>query len=113
MEIFQQTTHKNEMMKSTLGVTANSTMDRLNFLIKLVYETKSGCSKHYVQNQFEKNFGKKLSNRSFYRYAKRVRFFNVEYSWISFDTEHIDHVDQYVCEYLPEVFYKIHPQMVA
>ena len=100
-------------MKLALEVKSVTTLEKLNFLIELVYNTKRGCNKQFVQNQFEKNFGKELPNRNFYRYFKRVSFLSVEKSWVYIHPSHQEEADQYVCEYLPELFYRIHPRYAA
>ena len=113
MEIFQQTTQKSKTMKSTLGVKATNTLNRLNYLIELVYTSNKGCRKPYVQNKFEKQFGKALSNKNFYRYIERISFLSVENSWVHIQPSDMEKADQYVCEYLPEIFYQVHSRSVA
>jgi hypothetical protein len=114
MEIFQQSTQKSESMKSTLGVKATNTLHRLNYLIELVYNSKKmGSSKHFIQNQFLKKFGKELSNKNFYRYVERIEFLSVNNSWVHIEEHNMDKVDTYVSEFLPETFYQVHPRLAA
>jgi hypothetical protein len=113
MEIFQQTTQKSKSMKSTLGVKATNTLNRLNYLIELVYTSNKGCRKPYVQNKFEKQFGKALSNKNFYRYIERISFLSVENSWVHIQPSDMEKANQYVSEFLPEIFYQMHPRSAA
>ncbi len=100
-------------MKLALEVKSVTTMEKLNFLIELVYRTKRGCNKQFIQNQFFQKFGKDLNNRTFYRYIRRVSFLSVQKSWVSIKLDKMEDADQYVCEFIPETFYRIHPVMVA
>ncbi len=113
MEIFQQSSQKSESMKSALGVKATNTLNRLNYLIELVYSTKKGCRKQYIQNKFEKQYGKVLSNKNFYRYLKRISFLSVENSWVHIQPSEMEKANQYVSEFLPETYYQVHPRLAA
>lgn len=116
MKTLGQTTKKSNAIakqKMALQVKANSTLEKLNFLIELVYNSKMGAKKQRIQNQFLQKFGEELPNKNFYRYVERVSFLQVEKSWVSINTTYMEDADQYVSEFLPETFYSVHPRMVA
>jgi hypothetical protein len=113
LETTAQKTKFIEGQKKALQVKANNTLNRLNYLIELVYTSNKGCRKPYVQNKFEKQFGKALSNKNFYRYIERISFLSVENSWVHIQPSDMEKANQYVSEFLPEIFYQMHPRSAA